>query len=43
MQDTTFSGDDWALEEVAHVRYEDCAFHPVLCTRNDGGVLMASP
>jgi hypothetical protein len=20
--------------------YEDCAFHPVLCTRNDGGVLM---
>ena len=29
VQNSTFSGDDWALEEVAHVRYEDCAFHDV--------------
>ncbi len=29
VQDTTFSGEDWALEEVDRVRYEDCAFHDV--------------
>ena len=29
VQDETFSGADWALEEVTGVRYEDCAFHDV--------------
>ena len=29
IQNERFSGQDWALEEVERVRYEDCAFHDV--------------
>ena len=29
IQNERFAGADWALDEVEHVRYEDCAFHDV--------------